>query len=87
MSDILDRIMITPAARDRWLLACEAGVERWLAQGFRPCTIGEEAAQLLPGGTIRIWVHAQDRWGNRRTEEMLLAQHEWAWKAAIPSVN
>lgn len=75
--DILDQILITPQALQRY---CE-----WAAKAAyllapplisSPDEIGDEQAEALPDGRLRIFVRA-----GGQTLEFFLQPGEWAWHA------
>lgn len=59
---MIDQLLITPFARDKWLAAAKVGVAMLLERypDLQPEEIGDEQAALLPDGSAEIFVVVRD---------------------------
>lgn len=78
MSDISDRISITPAMLTRWRdEIVPASVAQMQADGFRPSSIPDEVVEQHP--TKPGWLLVAVRFPEGRTVTMEVPPAHWAW--------
>lgn len=76
MSDVLDRVSVSPEVLRRWREVCERTLRAAEIVGLRLTgPIPTEQAQPMPDGSLRIWVDAP----GIGHIEVAAAPHEWAW--------
>lgn len=75
MNNLLDEVLISPAVYQQWQRLAKSLVSK-LPQPVNPQDFGDEDAEQLPNGSLRIFACYKDR----RIAELTVPPDQWAWR-------
>ena len=81
--DTLDRVLLSPAAYQKWQRKAQEQLEAWQRNRTPFPQMDEEMAQLLPKGRLRIYCKIQ----GHPDLDLVLRAGEWSWSSGLPAVH
>ena len=73
--DTLDRVLLTTDVYKRWHQAAGKLTQAWAARRLATPEIGDEMAQILPQGKLRLFCEIK----GQPSLELVLERSEWQW--------